>query len=510
MKITYIVGIFPKLSETFVLSQITDLIDMGHEVEIISATKPTEEVVHEDVHNYSLMKKTHYLVRNQSSLGFELNEKLVSALFFTDLIHAHFAELPTEFALKISRAFGIPFVFTAHAYDIFINPDKSFHREKFDGAAKVITISDFNRNYLLNMLGEDLKDKIQVIRCGVRLENFPYIERQPEDSTRILLVGRFVEKKGIRYAVEAFNDVVRGHPNAELRIIGDGELKDEITSLIENLQIQEKVVLLGPQPQHEVIREMGEADIFLLPSVTASNGDREGAPVTIMEAAATGLPVVSTIHSGIPEVVIDGETGFLVPEKDTAALAQRLQELIQDPVLRNRMGKQGRLHIEKLYSHNAEMKKLESTFKKLLKGKFTTDGLLQGHRSILQQRIKDFSSHLIEYRGDQLRKLEENVKKLDDIQQKNNEIAAKNNELAALKKILSEKEAELAGLKKSFTEKENQTKKLSVKVQHIGNWLKEKDGLLSQKEEHLSSVLNSKSWKIMKFLRNMKNKLLKI
>ena len=105
MKITYIVNIFPKLSETFVLSQITDLIDQGHEVEIISATRPSEQVVHDDVLKYGLLQKTHYLVRNLTSLGFELNENLISALFFTDLIHAHFAALPADFALKISKIF---------------------------------------------------------------------------------------------------------------------------------------------------------------------------------------------------------------------------------------------------------------------------------------------------------------------------------------------------------------------------------------------------------------------
>lgn len=403
MKITYIVGVFPKLSETFVLNQITDLIDMGHDVEIISSGRPKEDVVHESVERYGLLRKTHYLTKNQSNIGFELDERLVSALFFTDIIHAHFAAGQTEIALKIARSFGIPFVFTAHAYDIFINPDAGALREKFEAASKAITISDFNKDYLLKMLGEDLREKIEVVRCGVRLEDFRFVERKPGDKVRILLVGRFVEKKGIRYAIEAFKEVAGEIQNAELRIIGDGELKNEIVGLMNALNLQERIALLGPMPQSAVLKEMEAADIFLLPSVTAANGDREGVPVSIMEASATGLPVVSSLHTGIPEVVIDGKTGFLAPEKDTDLLARRLKELILDPNLRSRMGKEGRANIERLHNHRAEMERLEGLFKDLIKGKDAVSGLSGGLRQMLEERVRGFGAEL-EYANGELRK----------------------------------------------------------------------------------------------------------
>lgn len=449
MKVTYIVGIFPKLSETFVLNQITDLIDMGHDVEIISSNRPKEEVVHESVERYGLLSKTHYLTRNQSNIGFELNEKLVSALFFTDIIHAHFAASQTEIALKIARSFGIPYVFTAHAFDIFANPDAGALREKFEAASKAITISDFNRDYLLKLLGEDLRGKIEVIRCGVRLEDFRFIERKPGEKVKILFVGRFVEKKGVRYAIEAFREVASEISNAELRIIGDGELKDEIVGLINALDLRERVVLLGPMPQSAVLKEMEGADIFLLPSVTAGNGDREGVPVSIMEASATGLPVVSSLHTGIPEVVIDGKTGFLAPEKDTALLAVRLKELIRDPDLRRRMGKEGRANIERLYSHRAEMGRLEGLFKELLKGKPSISGLPESLRQLLEDRVRgvaaEFESDLRQKKEDLRNKNEELKNKNEELKIKSGKIRAYESELQNISRYVDELEKTCIG-----------------------------------------------------------------
>ena len=152
MKITYIVGTFPKLSETFVLNQITSLIDHGHEVDIISLTRSGEQKVHDDVVKYGLLPKTHFITANSSYIGFELTDKLISSLMFTDIIHSHFAVEPTNAALKLSRAFNIPYVFTAHAYDIFINPDATNLRERCDLATRIITVSDYNKKYLLKIL----------------------------------------------------------------------------------------------------------------------------------------------------------------------------------------------------------------------------------------------------------------------------------------------------------------------------------------------------------------------
>lgn len=389
MKVAYIVNFFPKLSETFILGQITDLIDRGHDVEVISINKPIEEAFHEDINKYKLLGKTHYIYKNPSDLGFELDEKLISSLIFTDIIHAHFAAHPAAWALKISRASGIPFVITAHAYDIYINPDVEDLKEKFGNAAKVITTTNYNKDYLSKLLGEKSGANIEIIRYGIDTSKFSLIERKPSGKVKILFIGRLVEKKGATYAIKAFNRVLGEIPDIELRMIGDGPLKDEVNDLIRKLNLDGKVLLLGGQPQSIVLKEIAEADIFFLPSLTAENGDREGSPVSILEAEATGLPIVSTIHTGIPEIVNDGETGFLVPEKDIPAMAERLKELVANPELRIKMGKAARRHVQTYYDRKIEMDNLEELFKSLLENRLPVSGLSENQLKIIRERIRN-------------------------------------------------------------------------------------------------------------------------
>lgn len=390
MKITYIVGNFPKLSETFILNQITGLINKGHEVDVISFQRRKEDNIHEDVYQYNLLDKTQYIKKAASTnIGFVLNEKLVASLLFSDILHAHFASIATDLALTISKAFHIPFVFTTHANDIFSHPDKDQLREKALNAHKVITISEYNKAYFKNLIGHEFSDKIDVIRCGIDLDRFNYIEREPKKTVKILFVGRLIEKKGLPYALAAFNQVIQSVNNIELKIIGDGNKRAEIEDQIKGFSLQKKIALLGSLPQSRIIKAMEDADIFLLPSITAQNGDREGAPVSLMEAHATGLPVISTLHTGIPEVVVNGTSGFLVPEKDTHALSVKLKALIENYELRKKMGKAGRLHIEKWYDHKTEIDKLENLFKGVIKERPLISELPEAQKKVIKQRIKN-------------------------------------------------------------------------------------------------------------------------
>lgn len=413
---------FPKLSETFVLGQITELIDRGHDVEIVSINKPTEEFVHEDIDKYKLLEKTHYINKSPSGLGFEPEEKLISSLVFTDIIHAHFAANPADWASKFSIALGTPFVITTHAYDIFINPNLEDLKEKFCNAAKVITTTDYNKDYLSKLLGEKYGANIEIIRYGIDISRFSPNEKKPDGKVKILFIGRLVEKKGPTYAIEAFNKVLGEIPNIELRMIGDGPLKDEVDRLINKLDLNDNVILLGARPQSVVLKEMAEADIFFLPSLTAENGDREGSPVSILEAEATGLPVVSTIHTGIPEIVIDGETGFLAPEKDTRAMAERLKQLILDPDLRVKMGKAGRAHVETNYDRKNEMDTIERLFLNLIENKQLVSNRSEIQLATIKERIRNL--------GIQLSKLDAEIRvKINEINEKSKKIGQKNHEI---------------------------------------------------------------------------------
>ncbi|HSC35888.1 MAG TPA: glycosyltransferase [Thermodesulfobacteriota bacterium] len=434
---------FPKLSETFVLGQITELIDRGHDVEIASINKPTEEFVHEDIDKYKLLEKTHYINKSPSRLGFEPEEKLISSLVLTDIIHAHFAANPADWASKFSIALGTPFVITTHAYDIYINPNIEDLREKFDDATKVITTTDYNKDYLSKLLGEKYGANIEIIKYGIDISRFSFNEKKPDGKVKILFIGRLIEKRGPTYAIEAFNKVLGEIPNIELRMIGNGLLKDEVDRLINKLDLNDNVILLGAQPQSAVLKEMAEADIFFLPSLTAGNGDREGSPVSILEAEATGLPIVSTIHNGIPEIVIDGETGFLLPERDTHAMAERLKQLIRDPELKIKMGKAGRAHVQANYDRKNEINNLEKLFENLLKNKVLISDMSENQLSIIRERIRNLGILLSKLDAEIRVKTNEMNEKSKEIGQKNQELNRKDEQITYLQERLNKIESKL-------------------------------------------------------------------
>jgi colanic acid/amylovoran biosynthesis glycosyltransferase len=155
-----------------------------------------------------------------------------------------------------------------------------------------------------------------------------------------------VEKKGIEYAIRAVAAVVRTGRAVQYDIIGDGPLRPHLSKLVEQLAMSSFVTIHGSKRKPEVVAMLMSSHMLLAPSVTAANGDQEGIPVALMEAMATGLPVVSTWHSGIPELVSDGESGFLVEERDVGSLEERLIYLLDHPDIRARMGQRGRMFVE--------------------------------------------------------------------------------------------------------------------------------------------------------------------
>jgi colanic acid/amylovoran biosynthesis glycosyltransferase len=211
----------------------------------------------------------------------------------------------------------------------------------------------FARGDLFLALSREMKQKLIQLGCpekrivvhplGVNPALFPpKPEGQPSRAVRILTIGRMVPKKGMEYALKAVAAVIREHSNIEYVIIGDGPLRAHLEGLTRSLGITNAVRFAGWEPRPEVLKALSEADILLAPSVTSESGDQEGTPVVIMEALACGVPVVSTQHAGIPEVVDDGVSGFLVPERQPEALALALERLVRDPKLRESMGAWGR------------------------------------------------------------------------------------------------------------------------------------------------------------------------
>jgi len=194
--------------------------------------------------------------------------------------------------------------------------------------------------------------KIAVHRMGVDLSKFVFAPREPRNdgNVHLLTVARLVEKKGVEYAIKAVANVFEKCPYIEYNIAGDGPLRGDLENLIGTLSVGDRVKLLGWRRQEEILELVKGADILLAPSVTSEDGDQEGIPVVLMEALAQGLPVLSTYHSGIPELVQDGKSGFLVPERDVNALAEKLEHLVKHQEIWADMGRAGRAYVERYYN----------------------------------------------------------------------------------------------------------------------------------------------------------------
>ena len=212
------------------------------------------------------------------------------------------------------------------------------------------------------------EEKIQIVHLGVDLDRIGFRERRAPSGrrVRVLYAGRLVEKKQVLDALEAFKKVADLRQDIEFCIVGDGDLRPSVEVRIRQLNLEDRVVLRGAVSHAETLREMDEADLFILPSATAPNGDMEGTPTVLMEAQASGLPVVSTFHADIPEVVVDGESGLLAPERDIGVLAKHLKHLLDDPGCWAEMGAAGRRHVEENYDIRREVGKLEGVYKRLL------------------------------------------------------------------------------------------------------------------------------------------------
>lgn len=411
MKIAFIVNEFPALTETFILNQVTGLLDAGHDVQIYAHSVNKESGVHPAIQSYSLMDRVHCLaypwnkfLRPLRAIGLFLRNFTrdparilhalnifqygVSALSLKrfyyllpflqtdhDIIHCHLGTNgPIGVQLKEMGVKG-KLVTTFYGLDMSALPKIEKWRIAYDRL--------FSKGDLFLVEGGHMREGLIRIGCPPQKAKIQHIMvdyKQISSKERgvkgvdekfvMLHCGRFVEKKGLVYALKALEILLDQHPQLELRVIGDGELRHEIEEFIRAHNLEKHVVLLGYQPHAVFVQESGRADILLQPSVTALNGDSEGgAPTVLLEAQASGLPVVATYHADIPEVVKDGGSGFLVKERDVSGLAEKIERLIQDPALRLAMGRKGRQHIEQEYSITSEIEKLESHYCQVLREK---------------------------------------------------------------------------------------------------------------------------------------------
>ena len=398
MRIAVVVTSFPSLSQTFVLGQITGLIDRGHEVDIYAAASEPDVggAEHAVVKEYGLVKRTRYqparatdgswlrrmaatvyvLARYwwrdpvnawrvmkgpPASFGHASRLSLLSAgapfagRGSYDAVLCHFGPNGRRIArLRESGLVRGKIATVFHGYDmsryLITNGQRSYER-LFATGDLFLPVSDFWRQRLISLGCPP--ERIAVHHMGISLSKFPLWPRRVahEDATvRLLTVARLVEKKGVEYAIRAVAALRESTDRrVEYRILGDGPLRARLEGLVRELGVGDTVKLVGESDQAGVRTAMRRSDVFVAPSVVAEDGDMEGVPVSIMEAMACGLPVVSTLHSGIPELVRDRTTGYLVPERDAASLARALVRLVDEPRLRRKLGMAGRGVVERGY-----------------------------------------------------------------------------------------------------------------------------------------------------------------
>lgn len=388
VKIAIITNRFPALSQTFVMDRVTGLLDRGHDVTVFARGEERTEVMHADVERYHLRARTRHYPRGLTGWGPVLRDGLdmltrrpgltwrtmvrslrpsiagSEALTLAPLGRA-LCTLPRgEFDAVLSffgpngtyaeelRAIG---ALSGRTYTIFLGYDLSArlrkrgaegYRRLFEHGDHMLPICGYFRDKLLE-LGCPAS-KIDVHHLGVDTQQFVFKPRRlaPGEPIRLLSVARMVDKKGLEYALRAIAQLVSTHPALEYHIVGDGPLRAQLETLIAELGIGSHVQLHGWMSQEELRVFQERQHVFVAPSVTAANGDEEGTPVVLMEALAVGMPVVSTRHSGIPEVVEHGQSGLLVGERDADALAAALGELASHPERWAAMGARGRAHIE--------------------------------------------------------------------------------------------------------------------------------------------------------------------
>jgi glycosyltransferase involved in cell wall biosynthesis len=271
--------------------------------------------------------------------------------------------------MPLARKLRIPLIVTFHGGDCTVtrhslwlsgklyNLHFLLREEKLKNEAVLfLAVSDFLRRRLLDKGYSERKVRTHPI--GVDTEKFRPAERV-YDEQYILCVGRHVAKKGIDVLLRAFSRLTKKHAALSLLQVGSGPLTGTLRTLARTLGIEAKVRFLGVQPHDRVAELMRGARVFALPSQEAWNGDSEGLGIVFNEASACGIPVVATRHGGIPEAVIDGETGLLVAERDDAALAEKLDMLLSDAALARRMGRRGREYVCEAFDLRKQTRVLE-------------------------------------------------------------------------------------------------------------------------------------------------------
>lgn len=388
--ILYVIGTYPLLTTTFIDRELAAMKERGVTIHVISMRRPAGSLSPEQTEE---MRKVRYMlpvsplqlviavvmafILHPAALSGTLLRLVraphpsVRARFRTfghvflgvytwavvrsdppSHVHAHFVDRAAVIGIVVAALLGCSYSVTAHANDIYVKP--VLLREKATLARFVATCTGFNARYLAGVVPGA---RVELVYHGLDPDRFE--ESADEDVGRIVSVAQLKEKKGLTYLISACRVLADAGVTFECDIIGEGPLRHELAEQIRTQRLDGRVTLLGPMPHDEVIDRVRTASLFVLPSVVAKDGDRDGIPNVILEAMALGKPVVSTDISGIGEAVIDGVTGSLVPPGDISALADAIADLLNRPETRSKMGEAGRRRIDEVFDIRLNARRLE-------------------------------------------------------------------------------------------------------------------------------------------------------
>lgn len=371
----YVLKMYPRLSETFILTEILAHEAAGLKLEIFSLRTPADGRFHEALSRVhaqvtyipsappkveefwtTLRRASTKLPQAENILEVAQPESagnVYQAILLAESalqrgvthLHAHFATVATTVTRLAARLAGIPYSFTAHAKDIYHESvNEQGLRRKFRDASAVVTVSDYNLTYLRSRFG-DSATRVRRIYNGLDLDEFSY--SSPRDRAPLIVgVGRLVEKKGFGDLIEACAILNNRGREFRCEIIGSGVLEPELAEQITALGLADRVQLLGPQPRNVIKQRLRGAAVLAAPCLVASDGNRDGLPTVLLEAMALGTPCVSTAVTGIPELVRDGETGLIADQASPQSLADTIECLLNDQDLSLRLAANARRLIE--------------------------------------------------------------------------------------------------------------------------------------------------------------------
>lgn len=402
MKIAFILNSFPEISEKFLLNHIIGLIEAGYEVDLYPAHRPRTEKRHDIYDRYQVGDHVRYVDVPRSFIArgllapikfarlflhspkmaldalntrdYRSVAKNLKLLFFGnalvgkryDIIHCHFG-VNGLIGAYLKRAGCCSALVTAfHGSDINSYPRRhgtDVYRIVYAESDAITSNTNFTKGKIV--ANGCPPEKIVISPEPLIASEYADLKRE-EERHSLLTVGRLEEKKGHRYALEAVAKLSAEFPDLHYYVAGGGSLEAELKAQAEALGISTRVKFLGLLTGSEVKKLYGRCSVFTLPSVTASNGDMEGQGLVIQEAQICGAPVVTTQHNGIPDGLIDGETGFLVPEKDVEALADRIARLFRDDETRTRMGARGVAFVRGKYDIGVVTRELGKVYDEIL------------------------------------------------------------------------------------------------------------------------------------------------